>query len=49
MSLRTVVFVDGFRDTTGRIDALRGVPVPLPASARGMGESFRMDKAECVR
>jgi hypothetical protein len=49
ISLRTVVFVEAFRATIGRIDVLRGVPAPLPASLRGIGESLRTDKAECVR
>lgn len=49
MSRRTVVFVEGFREMTGRIDAFSGVPVPLPTSLRGMGESRRIDREDGAR
>jgi hypothetical protein len=42
-SLRTAVLVDGFRDMIGRIDALRGVPAPLPP-ARAVREFRRNDR-----
>jgi hypothetical protein len=34
---------------TGLVDKCRGVPVPLPISFRGMGESLRTDNDDGAR
>lgn len=49
MSLSIAVLADMFLDTIGRDDRFNGVPLPLPISVRGAGESLRTDKADAVR
>lgn len=48
-SRSTVVFVEGVREITGLIEVFKGVPAPLPASFRSMGESFRIERDEGAR